>query len=169
MRLSLRLCTLCQIVDFRVSQQASTQAIEMLQLFCKKVDTVGGSTSGGLSASTEDGCARRMLSFNLEAKEMNCCTWPKESSGWCLVRITVFCNLREVITRCIQVYRWLPPSIDILLYDIYTENPVGLIRTDQDGQDRKQLQLNPTPDMSRDLHDKQFPLHEGWGALYRDV
>ena len=35
-------CESCQIVVFCVSQQASTQATEMLQLFLKKVDIVVG-------------------------------------------------------------------------------------------------------------------------------
>ena len=123
MRLSSRLCASCQIVIFSVSQQASTQAAEMLQLFFKKVDMVGGSTSGGSSASIDDGCVRRMSSFNLEARPMNCCTWPKESSGCWLVRSTISCSLREDIARCVQVYRH---SIDVL-------SMLGLIRTDQEG------------------------------------
>jgi len=73
------------------------------KLFCKKVETVGGSTSGGSNASTEDGCVRRISSFNLEAREMNCRTWSKESSGFCSVSKTMSCRRREDISAFIQV------------------------------------------------------------------
>ena len=95
--LSSRWLALFQMVDFRASQQLSTQLTEIPQLFCKKVVIVGGRISGGLNASTEDGCARRMLSFNFEASEMNCWTWPKESSGYLWLKATTSCNFKEDI------------------------------------------------------------------------
>ncbi|KAF8240662.1 hypothetical protein L208DRAFT_1231554 [Tricholoma matsutake] len=62
--------------------------------------------SGGSNSSTEDGCARRMFSFNFEASEMNCRTWPKERSGYLWFKGTISCKFREDIAECISVW-WL--------------------------------------------------------------
>jgi hypothetical protein len=95
-----RLFASFQMADFSVFQQVSTQAAEMLQLSCKKVTIVGGRISGGSNAGKDDGCARRMSSFNFEDSEMNCWTWPKESWGYFWLKPTTSCRFREDIAGC---------------------------------------------------------------------
>ena len=67
------------MVYFSVFQQVSAQSAEILQACCRNVVIVGGMMSGGSKARTEDGCARSISSFSLEASKMNCWTWLKES------------------------------------------------------------------------------------------
>jgi len=115
MRLSSRVCSSFQIVEFSVFQQASTQYTDIAQLFCKNIETDGGSTSGGSSTSTEDGCVRRISSFNLEAKEMNCCTWPKDS-GCCSVSKSISCSLREDISHLSKLTLLLSPYYTLFVH-----------------------------------------------------
>ena len=101
--------------------------------------------SGGSKARMEDGCARSISSFNLEASKINWWTWWKESWGYSWLKLTTSCKCNDIIVHnLVEIYTLLYYNA---LFGFSSNRDSGGLG--QDGQDGHEISNTQTS--SKDL------------------